>query len=189
MSERGSATAKRGLGPWVRAGVFLLLVTGSAFALRQYRRARSIVDLPTAPARQGDFLVMVRCRGQLIAGHSVQIGAPRDVPDLQIVWLAPSGGGVKAGDIVIRFDPSRSQQDLKEKATALTQAQASLEQAEAKARITAEQDKLDLAKARYEAERARLEASKQAIVSVIQGQESTIDLGMAEEKVKVQLSA
>jgi HlyD family secretion protein len=78
---------------------------------------------------------------------------------------------------------------LKEKASALIQAQASLEQAESKARITAEQDKLDLAKARYEAERARLEASKQAIVSVIQGQESTIDLGMAEEKVKVQLSA
>jgi HlyD family secretion protein len=190
MSERTSGWGRRRrLGTWIRVGLFLLLVAGSAFAFRQYRRARSTVELPTAQARQGEFLVMVRCRGQLIAGHSVQIGAPRDVPDLQIVWLAPAGGGVKSGDVVIRFDPSRSQQDLKEKATALTQAQASLEQAQAKARITAEQGKLDLAKARYEVERARLEASKQAIVSVIQGQESTIDLGMAEEKVRVQLSA
>jgi HlyD family secretion protein len=139
MKKRTLGKAKpQWLGPWIRMGLFLLLVAGSAFALRQYRRTRSIVDLPTAPARQGDFLVLVRCRGQLIAGHSVQIGAPRDVPDLQIVWLAPSGAGVKAGDIVIRLDPSRSQQDLKEKVTALTQAQASLEQAEAKARITAE---------------------------------------------------
>lgn len=190
MSERTSSRPRRWRsGLWLRLGLFLLLVAGSAFALRQYRHSRSIIDLPTAPARQGDFLVMVRCRGELIAGHSVQIGAPRDVPDLQIVWLAPTGSAIKAGDPVIRFDPSRSEQDLKEKASALVQAQASLEQAQAKARITAEQDKLDLAKARYEAERARLEASKQAIVSVIQGQESTIDLGMAEEKVKVQLSA
>ena len=56
----------------------------------------------------------------------------------------------------------------------------------AQARITADQDKLDLATARYQMERARLEASKQAIASAMEGQKSKIDLGLAEEKVKVQ---
>ena len=171
---------------WVRALLLLLLMTGVAFAWLKFRRTGTIVNLPTATARQGDFLVMVRCRGELGAARSIQLAAPLDVSDLQIVWLAPTGSQVKAGEVVIRFDPSHTQQDLKEKTAALKQAEASLEQAVAQARITAEQDKLDLAKARYEMEKARLEASKQTIVSVIQGQESAIDLRTAEEKVKVQ---
>jgi multidrug efflux pump subunit AcrA (membrane-fusion protein) len=75
---------------------------------------------------------------------------------------------------------------LDEKSAALRQAQATVEQAVAQARITAEQDKLDLANARYQVERAKLEASKQAIVSVIQGEESKVDLQSAEMKLKVQ---
>jgi HlyD family secretion protein len=174
---------------WIRAGVVLLLFGGLAFAFIKFRRSEGPADLPTATAHQGDFLVMVRCRGELGARRSIQLAAPLDVPDLQIVWLAPAGSDVKAGQTVIRFDPSRSQQDLKEKDSASKQAQASLDQAVAQARITAEQDKLDLAKARYEMEKARLEASKQTIVSAIQGQESEIDFGLTEAKVKVQESA
>ncbi len=181
-------TAKRArlLRVWVRVAVVLLLITGSGYGLRRLRHSTAVQDLPTATARRGDFLVMVRCRGQLSARTSVQLTAPVDVPDLQIVWLAPPGSEVKAGQTVVKFDPSHSQQDLKEKTAALEQAQATLDQAIAQARITADQDGLDLAKAVSDAERAKLEASKQAIVSVIDGQKSTIDAGLAEEKVKMQ---
>lgn len=179
---------RRSLRILIRTGAILLLLAGSAFAFYKFRHTQTVADLPTAEARRGDFLVMVRSRGELGAHRSVQLTAPLDVPDLQIVWLAPASSDVKAGQTVIRFDPSRSQQDLKEKDAALKQAQASLEQAISQGRITAEQDKLDLAKARYEMEKARLEASKQTIVSAIQGQESKIDLGLAEEKVRVQES-
>jgi multidrug efflux pump subunit AcrA (membrane-fusion protein) len=171
---------------WIRAGILVLLVAGSAFAVRQFRRTHAIADLPTAPARKGIFSVLVPCRGELTASRFVQLTAPLDVPDLQIIWLAPGGSSVKPGMAVIRFDPSRLQQDLKEKNAAFRQAQATLDQAVAQARITADQDKLDLAKARYEMERARLEASKQAIVSVMEGQKSVVDLGLAQEKVKLQ---
>jgi HlyD family secretion protein len=171
---------------YFRAAALLLLATGSAFAIWQIRRSRTIADLPAAQAHQGEFSVLVPCRGQLIAAYSVQLSAPLDVSDLQIVWLAPAGSEIKEGMTVIRFDPSRVQQDLKEKNAALDQAQATLDQAAAQARITADQDKLDLATARYQMEKARLEASKQAIISVMEGQKSEIDLGLAEEKVKVQ---
>ncbi len=171
---------------WIRLSVCLLLVAGSGFAIREYQRTKERAELPVATARKGDFLVMVRCRGELKARRSEQVIAPVDVPDLQIVWLAPTGGEVKAGQVIIKFDPSKSQQDLKEKQAALEQAQATLEQAQAQALIQDEQDKLDLATANYEAEKAKLEASKAAIVSAIQGQESTIDLGLAEEKLKVE---
>jgi HlyD family secretion protein len=179
-------TRRRRTKLWIRASILVLLVAGSAFAVRQFRRTRAIADLPTAPARKGIFSVLVPCRGELTASRFVQLIAPLDVPDLQIVWLAPAGSSVKPGMAVIRFDPSRLQQDLKEKSAAFRQAQATLDQAVAQARITADQDKLDLATARYQMERARLEASKQAIVSVMEGQKSVVDLGLAQEKVKLQ---
>jgi HlyD family secretion protein len=75
---------------WIRASAILLLIAGSAFAFLKFRHTRAAADLPTAAARQGDFLVMVRCRGELGAHRSVQLSAPLDVPDLQIVWLAPA---------------------------------------------------------------------------------------------------
>ena len=90
---------------------------------------------------------------------------------------------------VIRFDPSRTQQDLKERTAALQQAQSTLDQAIAQARIAEDQDALDLATAKYNVEKARLEASKQAIMSAISGEESQIDLTLAEEKLKVQETA
>jgi multidrug efflux pump subunit AcrA (membrane-fusion protein) len=174
---------------WIRTAIFLLALAGSGFAWREMRRSRESTDLPTASVRRGDFLVLVRCRGELTALRSVQVIAPLDVPDLQIVWLAPENTAVKAGQTIIKFDPSKTQQDLKEREAALQQAQATLDQAVAQAQITAEQDNLDLETAKYQAEKARLEASKQTIVSAIQGQESDIDLGLAEEKLKVQQAA
>ncbi len=87
---------------------------------------------------------------------------------------------------MIRFDPSRMQQDLKEKQAALTQAQAAMDQAVAQSRITSDQDKMDLSQAGYDAEKARLETTRASVVSVMQGQQSAIDFKVAQEKVKVQ---
>jgi multidrug efflux pump subunit AcrA (membrane-fusion protein) len=170
----------------LRTLVVLLVVAGSGYALREFRRTRAAADLPVATAKKGDFLVLVRCRGELVARRSEQIIAPLDVTDLQIVWAAPAGSAVKEGQPIIRFDPSRTQQDLKERNAALQQAQSTLDQATAQARIAEDQDALDLATAKYNVEKAKLEASKQAIMSAISGEESQIDLGLAEEKLKVQ---
>ena len=175
--------------PWrrvIRVAVILAILAGAGYGLRQFRQTRAEAALPLAAAKKGDFLVLVRCRGELVARRSEQLAAPLDAVDLQIVWLAPAGGPVKKDEVVIRFDPSRMQQDLKEKQAALDQAQASLDQALADAKIAADQDTLDLSTDKYAMEKAKLEASKQAIMSKIQGEESDIDFGLTEEKLKVQ---
>src|SRR4051812_22855303 len=113
----------------VRLSILAVIVAGSVFAVRELRRTRTVADLPTAAARRGEFLVLIRSRGALPARRSEQIAAPLDVPDLQVIWQAPAGAPVKTGDPIIRFDPSRAQQDLKEKQAALAQAQSALDQA------------------------------------------------------------
>jgi HlyD family secretion protein len=170
----------------LRLGIGLTVVALVAAGAWRVRRAQASADLPVAPARKTDFLVKVRCRGELKARRSVQLTAPVNVPNLQIVWLAPSGEPVKEGDPVIRFDPSSARQQLQEKEAGLRQATATLDQALAQERITKEQDKLDSGSTQYQLERAKLEASKAEIVSALQGEESRIDLGLAEQKVRVQ---
>ena len=166
--------------------IVICLVALAGVALFRMRRVQASTSLPTSNARKGEFLVLVRSRGELTARRSVQIIAPVNVPDLQIVWLAPAGSDVLPGQVVIRFDPSAAKQQIREHTAAMRAAQANLDQAMAQGRIAAEKDKLDLATAQYDLEKARLEASKLAIVSVIQGEESKIDSGLAETKLKVQ---
>src|SRR5690242_5959653 len=128
--------------------VTLAIFGGIGAGVYRLRNVQAAATLPVAPARQGDFLVIVRCRGELRARSSHQIIAP-NVPQLRLVWQAPSGGPVKGGDPVVRFDSSSAKQQLQQGEAALKQAQATLDQAEANARITAEQDKRDLSTARY----------------------------------------
>jgi len=173
----------------VRAGavfLFVALILGGASAgFYRYRQTNAAAILPSAPAREGDFLVLIRCRGEIRAGRSVQVYTPM-VPNLRIAWLAPPGEVVKQGDVIVKFDSSSATEQLMQKEAQLRQAQATLDQAVAQAKITAEQDKTQLADAEFTVERARLEASKQEIVSRLQGEESKIDYSVAQQKLKVQ---
>lgn len=166
--------------------VILIGLPAAGVWLWRARQVQAKADLPVASARKGEFQVIVRCRGQLVSTRSVQLVAPMHIAGLQIAWQAPPNSEVKEGDVVIRFDSSLARQQLLEKEATLKQAQATVEQALAQARITAEQDRLDLASAKVDLEKAKLEVSKQEIVSKLQGEESKIDLGLAEEKVRVQ---
>lgn len=167
-----------------------LIVLGSAAGggVWLYRTAKveAKADLPVASARRGEFQVIVRCRGELVSTHSAQIIAPVNVPGMMIAWQAPPNSEVHKDDVVLRFDSSAVKQTLLEQQAALQQAQASLEQAMAQDKMTAEQDKIDLTAAQVEVERCKLEASKEEIVSRLQGEESKIDLGIAEEKLRVE---
>lgn len=179
------ARARARLRFWAGFLLFISLAAGSSFAVYRYRQSQPAAILPSAPARQGDFLVLIRCRGELKAERSVPIAAPT-VPNLRIAWMTPPGVTVKQGDTIVRFDSSSAQQTLMQKEAALRQAQATLDQAVAQSKITTEQDKTELADAGFTVERARLEASKQAIVSRLQGESSKIDYGVAQQKLKVQ---
>jgi len=149
------------------------------------RQAQAGDDLPVSPVHKGDFLVIVRCRGDVKAGRSVPIYAPV-VPNLTISWMAPAGEQIKEGEPLIRFDSSSAQQQLIQKDAALKQAQATLDQATAQAQLTAEHDQSDLADAKYNVEKARLQTLGNEFVGRIQAEQARVDLEVAEQKLRVQ---
>jgi HlyD family secretion protein len=180
MSARG-----RRVRSWAIA-LFLLTAAGAAGAgVYRMRKAQEAMNLPVAPAHKGEFLVIIRCRGEIKAGHSVALYTPM-VPNLRISWMVPGGERVNQGDPVIRFDSSSAQQELMQREAALRQAQATLDQAVAQAKITQQQDLSELANAKFAVELARQEVSISEIKSKIKGEQAAVDLGVAEQKLKVQ---
>ena len=179
------AAVARRIRLWVTLLAVLLLLGAASAGVYRIRQVQASVTLPMAPARGGEFEVIIRCRGQLKASRSVDIYVPI-VPQPRVAWLAQDGGLVKQGDAIVKLDSSATEQQLQQMQAQLVAAQASLDQALAQARIDTEQDRSDFADSQFTVEKARLEASKQEIVSRIQGEESKIDLGVAEQKQKVE---
>lgn len=159
------------------------------FAVRQTQKVSAKSDSPVAQARRGEFLVIVSCRGELVAGKSLLITAPTNVPDLRIIWMAAQGSPVKPGEVIIRFDDSSAKRQLQEKEASLNQAQASLDQAMAEERINEQKDNLDLSDAKHAVERAKLDVSKAEVVSALQADEYKLDLSLSKEKMGVQDAA
>jgi HlyD family secretion protein len=161
------------------------LVGGGWVGISRFRQGQTTADLPVAPARKGEFVAIIRCRGEIKAGRSAQLYAPI-VPNLRIAWLAPSGEVVEEGAPVIRFDSSSAQQQLIQKEAALRQAQATLDQAVAQGRITAEQDQSALVDARFNLEKSQLRTATNEFVGRIEAEQNRIDVGVSEQKLKVQ---
>ena len=153
--------------------------------VQKYRATQTADALPVAQAREGEFLAIIRCRGELRAGRSAQIYAPV-VPNLRIAWMVGNGDVVEKGAPVIRFDSSTVQQDLVRKEAQLKQSQATLDQALAQVRITSDHDQGDLLDAGYSVEKAQLATAGNEFIGRIQAEQTRIDLGVAEQHLKEQ---
>ena len=173
----------------IRAVLWLLgaaaLSAAGWVGVSKYRGTQTAGEFPVAQAREGEFLAIIRCRGELRAGKSVQIYAPV-VPNLRIAWMAGSGEVVEKGAPVIKFDSSTVEQQLVQKEAQLAQSQASLDQEVAQVRIDSDKDQSDLVDARYNVDKSVLGTAANEFIGRLQAEEARIDLSVAEQKLKVQ---
>ena len=176
---------RKGIRRWVVRICALTVLTGAGAGLYHFRQAQARTTYPNTPVHKGEFLVLIRCRGSLQARQSVGVFTPV-VPGLRIAWIAPAGETVNAGDPIVRFDSSTAKQQLMQKESQLKQAQLTLDQALAQSEITSQQDQTEFADAKFSLERAQVQVEQAEIRSRLQGEASRIDLGVAEQKLKVQ---
>jgi HlyD family secretion protein len=172
---------------WVRRKALVITVVvlaGSGVLLGAVRLSRHAPTVPTLEMKRGEFLDSLQFRGEVKALKSLTISAPAEAGDLQIVKLVPEGTAVKPGDVVVDFDKTKTEQDLAVFRSTLKSAQATIDQAKAQAKLTEEEDKTALLKARYDVEVAKLDASKQEILSKIEGEEKRLAQADAEQKLR-----
>jgi len=166
----------------VIASVVLVIASGGFAAVRM---AAPSVSVPTAEVKRGEFVDYVQLRGETKALKAVTVTAPFSIGgDLQIIKLARNGSMVKKGDVIVQLDTTKLKQDLAQNQSVLKSAEAEIEQVRSQGRLTEEQDVTDLMKARYDVEEAKLDASKQEIVSRIEGEESRLKVADAEQKLR-----
>ncbi len=162
--------------------IIVLLACGVVFgAVRYSRRSPSV---PTIEVKRTEFLDSVQFRGECTALKSLSITAPADAGDLQILKITADGAKVKPGDMIVEFDKTKTEQDLAQFRSTLKYSTADIDQTRAQSRITEEQDLTAVSKARFDLESAKLDASKQEIVSKIEGEEAKLKVRNAEQTLR-----
>lgn len=159
----------------------LAAASAAVFGFAHYSTKAPAV--PTFQVKRGEFLDALQFRGQMKAMKSVTMAAPANAGDLQILKIVTDGSQVKQGDVVVEFDPSKTQADLAQDKSVLKSSQAEIEQARAQGRLTEEVDTTAVMKAKYDVEVAKLDASKSEIVSRIEGAEANLKLADAQQSL------
>jgi HlyD family secretion protein len=164
------------------AGAVIVVLAGLGFGA--FRLANSAVKLPTAEVKQKDFVDSLVIKGDVKALRSVIMAAPYGAGELQIVNIVGNATKVKKGDMVVEFDATTAKQKLAQDKSAVTSAEAEIQQSKAAARLKEEQDLTDVMKAKFDVEKTRMDASKQEILSVIEGEQAKLKVLDAEQKLK-----
>ncbi|HJT71362.1 MAG TPA: efflux RND transporter periplasmic adaptor subunit [Terriglobales bacterium] len=169
---------------WKGGALSVAAILAASITYGGYRYTRSAPDIPTAVVMRSEFVEYVEVHGQVSARKSVTIAAPYEAGDLQIIKLARNGSEVKKGEAVVQFDATNAAQNLAQDKSALKSAEEEIKQSQAQARLKEEKDLTDVLKARYDVRSAQLDASKQEIVSKIDGAEANLKLEDAKQKLQ-----
>ncbi len=167
-----------------RASAVVGVLLGALLIFGAFRLANPAPRIPTALVQRGEFVEHLELRGEVKAAISVTITAPYEAGDLQILKVTPTGAQVKKGDVIVEFDTTNPKQKLAQDQSELKSANGEVEQARAQSRLKEEQDLTDVMKARFDVESAKLDASKQEILSKIDGEEALLKLADAEQRLK-----
>lgn len=161
-----------------RAAFLLALALGvSCIACRQTTVMAGDAEVPTATVREVDLQLKVFTKGALHTEQSRGISAPPIAGGtLQIVQLAAAGTQVRAGDVVLEFDPSQQEYNLAQNRSDLEQADQEIVKAKADAAVQTAEDQTALLKAKYAVRKAELEVSKNELLSQIDGQKNILAL-------------
>lgn len=161
----------------VLAVLFVLLKFGSS-------NANALGDMETADVTRGEFVDSISFRGEVKAVRSRTVNAPVGAGDLMIIKLARTGSPVKQGDVVVEFDPTKVLQTLAEKRTALRQAEAEINKANAEARLARETTRTEQVKGQYDIERAKLDVGTRDVVSKYDAAKAELTLSDAEQRAR-----
>ncbi len=162
---------------YILIGGILVVIIGGYFGVNAI--FSKSVDIPTAVAKKGDFVLSLTANGTVDAKRAYSLTAPR-IRGLQITWLAPEGSMAKVGDPVIKFDATQQQADLRDNESSLKINQTALERARQELTIQEKQLNLELQKAQRNYDEKKHEAPKLA-------EEAKLELELAQLNLNAKL--
>jgi hypothetical protein len=171
---------------WV---IIIVVLGGLGLATGRMMRgsgAHADSGVTTYHVTKDKFVRRVTAEGNLRAVKATRLTAPQNQEmggALKIAWLAPDGTLVKKGDVVVRFDPSEPEKQLRDGEADLAAAEAKLAAEGVKSKSAVRGRETDAVLAADELEQQKKFQSKdEQIFSRNQIIESQIDEGLAQAK-------
>ncbi|HET6844878.1 MAG TPA: HlyD family efflux transporter periplasmic adaptor subunit [Candidatus Angelobacter sp.] len=165
----------------VAASLLLVSGLGISFFLLQLHPAGKTI--PTTRVQKGTLELDINTLAELHPTHSATLVAPSVNGTLQIVHLLRTGTAVKAGDVVVEFDPSEQEFNLEQSRSQLAEAEQEIKKSKADAAVKTAEDKVAYLKAKFDVRRGELEVGRNELVSEIDARKNLLNLEEARRRL------
>lgn len=141
--------------------------------------------IPTTTVKRGDVEFTITARGDLQGGNSEMLIAPMTGGrEMAITSLKGSGELVAAGDLIVEFDTTEQNYELREAESDLAEAEQEVIRARAESAAKEEETKYALLGAEAQVRLAELECRKNPLVASITARQNTLALEAARDKLR-----
>jgi multidrug efflux pump subunit AcrA (membrane-fusion protein) len=164
-----------------------LLAAATWGGLKLYARvnAPTAVELPAAKVKRSPVMITVTARGELQGGNSEMLSAPMTGSDTLVVTeLREPGEVVKEGDVVVQFDITQQEYNLREAEADLAEAEQKVVQAEADSESSDEESRYAVDAAENAVQLAALEIRRNPTVSAITARQNDLALEAAQNRLR-----
>jgi len=139
-------------------------------------------EIPTTKVRKGKVTITVSARGELQGGNSEVLTAPMVGGDLPITSLREPGELVKPGDVVVQFDTTAQEYNLREAQADLAEAEQQVIKAQADAQASIEEAYYQTQATAATVKTAALEVRKNPTLAAVPARQNEIALEAAKNK-------
>ncbi len=159
----------------------LLILAAGVLLWARRSPQKTISQIPLTQVQLGTVIARMHARGCVKGMNSDRLMAPMiGGGGLNLIQIPTDGTPVRAGQVVVRFDPTAQEYNLQQAESQLAQARAMLQSAQATARAQLLADQFSLVHARYNVVRAKLNVEENPILPAIQAQENNLALAAAQ---------
>lgn len=168
----------------IRGGAALVAIVVAAAVGLAMRGGRDVASIPTLTVRAENLQRHVSAEGVLEAENATPINVPSEAQGaVKIGWIAEDQSAVKKGDVLVRFDPTDFENELRKGTDERLSTENMMEKGAAEADAQTHGLERDASHAQLELEAARRFTRKDNdIYSRFERVESEIDEGLATER-------
>ena len=166
----------------------LVLVVVAALAWGALKMVRAAAapttsEIPTTHVKKGHVTITVSARGELQGGNSEVLTAPMvGGQDMSITELRAPGELVSEGDVVVQFDTTQQEYNLREAEADLAEAEQQVIQAEALAQAGEEEARYQVLATAADVKIAELELRRNPVLEKIKARQNEISLEAAQNR-------
>ncbi len=168
-----------------------LVAIGAAgvFAWGALRASKVVVsastsDVPTTRVKRGRVTITVSARGELQGGNSEMLVAPMaGVDTMAITSLREPGELVNAGDVVVQFDTTQQEYNLREAEADLLEAEQLVIQAKATSQAVQEESQYQFESTKSDLKLAQLEVRRNPLLPSIVARQNDLAVEAAQNRL------